>query len=208
MDDQDLIRRAADGDRDAFGLLVERKRERVFRIAWSVLGDREQARDVAQEVFLRLYRVLRRFRSGRPFDAWLYRITFNLSIDARRRERPHREAVPLEGTVTGAPDAGPRPSVGAGHGVPGGAAQGDTAGASLRLREVRRIFVELSARLGRKQRAAFILREIEGLSTAEVAEIMKTTESTVRNHILQARRILQEELRRRYPEYCRPGRRD
>jgi RNA polymerase sigma-70 factor (ECF subfamily) len=199
MDDQDLIRRAADGDRSAFALLVERKRERVLRIAWSVLGDRELAKDVAQEVFLRLYLVLRRFRSGRPFDAWLYRITLNLSIDARRRERPHREAMPLEGTEPGA-------GAGAGQGVPGGAGQGSPAGASLRLREVRRIFVELSARLGRKQRAAFILREIEGLSTAEVAEIMKTTESTVRNHILQARRILQEELRRRYPEYCRPGR--
>jgi len=51
---------------------------------------------------------------------------------------------------------------------------------------------------------AFVLREIEGLTTAEVAEIMKARESTIRNHILQARRILQEEVRRRYPEYCRP----
>jgi len=202
MDDQDLIRRAAGGDRPAFALLVERKRERVFRIAWSVLGDREQARDVAQEVFLRLYRVLGRFRSGRPFDAWLYRITFNLSIDARRRERPHREAVPLEAAEAGS-GAGSVPG-GSGTGVAAGAGQGAPAAASLRLREVRRIFVELSARLGRKQRAAFILREIEGLSTAEVAAALKTTESTVRNHILQARRILQEELRRRYPEYCRP----
>ncbi len=74
------------------------------------------------------------------------------------------------------------------------------------VRDVRRIFLDLSARLPRKQRLAFILREIEGLPTAEVAAVLKTRESTVRNHVLQARRTLQEELRRRYPEYCRrPG---
>ena len=66
------------------------------------------------------------------------------------------------------------------------------------------MFTVLSSLLTRKQRLAFVLREIEGLSTSEVAEIMKTRESTIRNHILQARRILQEEMRRRYPEYCRP----
>ena len=78
------------------------------------------------------------------------------------------------------------------------------AGDALRGREVRRIYLSLSALLTRKQRLAFVLREIEGLTTAEVAEIMKTRESTVRNHILQARRVLQEGLRRLYPEYCRP----
>jgi DNA-directed RNA polymerase specialized sigma24 family protein len=69
---------------------------------------------------------------------------------------------------------------------------------------VRGIFLSLSRLLTKKQRLAFVLREIEGLSTSEVADVMKTRESTVRNHILQARRILQDGLRREYPEYCRP----
>src|SRR5206468_12224408 len=77
-------------------------------------------------------------------------------------------------------------------------------GDAFRRREVGRIFTVLSSLLTRKQRRAFVLREIEGLTAGEVAGIMKTRESTVRNHILQARRILQEEVRRRYPEYCRP----
>jgi RNA polymerase sigma-70 factor (ECF subfamily) len=200
MDEHDLIRRSAGGDLAAFETLVESKRERVFWIAYHVVGEPELARDVAQEVFLRLFRVLRRFRSGGRFDAWLYRITLNLAIDARRRERPHREAAPLDARASGEPAGG----AAAGPGRPGGGAAESPTGESLRQREVRRIFVELSARLGRKQRAAFILREIEGMSTAEVAAVLGTRASTVRNHVLQARRILKEEMRRRYPEYCPP----
>lgn len=189
MDERDLIRRVAMGDLDAFTLLVERKRERVFRIARHVVGDAELARDVTQEVFLRLFRVARRFREGGSFDVWLHRIVLNLAIDALRRERPHREALPLDPR-----DAGPME-------IPSG---GASPAESLRLREIRRIFTELSGLLPEKQRFAFILREIEGLPTAEVAAILGTTESTVRNHILQARRTLQAELRRRYPEYSAP----
>jgi len=190
MDDPDLIRRAAAGDRAAFESLVKLRRERVFWIACQVVGDVDLARDVAQEVFLRLFQVIRRFRAGGTFDAWLYRITLNLGIDALRRERPHRGALSLDDL----PEA-------LQPGTVGTASTGET----LRRAEVRRIFVELSSLLPKKQRIAFILREIEGLSTAEVAAVLRTRESTVRNHILQARRLLQEELRRRYPEYCGPA---
>jgi RNA polymerase sigma-70 factor (ECF subfamily) len=203
MDEQDLIRRAAAGDLDAFEELVARKRERVFWIAFHVVGDEELARDVAQEVFIRLYRVIRRFREGGRFDAWLYRIATNLGIDAFRRERPHREAAGLE-EIAGRPAPGEGAEPGpdrAARGTPGESPAGD----ALRRREVGRIFSVLASSLTRRQRTAFVLREIEGLSTAEVAEVMRASESTVRNHILQARRILQDELRRLYPEYCRPA---
>ncbi len=207
MDEKDLIRRSARGDLDAFEILVESRQERVFWIAYHIVGDRELARDVAQEVFIRLFRVIRRFREGGRFDAWLHRIATNLAIDSLRRERPHRaataleeigeRAVPEEGAATGT-EADPSEA-------PSRASRESPAGDSLRRREVRRIFLSLSTHLTRRQRVAFVLREIEGLTTREVAEIMKARESTVRNHILQARRILQEELRRRYPEFCRPA---
>lgn len=189
IDDPELIRRAAAGDREAFALLVERKRDRVFWIARHVVGDAELARDVVQDVFLRLFRTIGRFRAGAPFDPWLYRITLNLAIDARRRERPHRETAPLE--MASEPAAA-------------GEDLNAPAGERLRRREVREIFVTLSTLLAPRQRFAFILREIEGLTTGEVAAVLETSESTVRNQVLQARRILQEELRKRYPEYCRP----
>jgi len=197
----DLVERAAAGDLDAFTALVDSRRERVFWIAFHIVSDAELARDVAQEVFLRLYRVIRRFRRGGRFDAWLYRITLHLAIDTLRKERPHRRTTSLDDLVEGAAPTG-EPGTGAASGPASGAIHRH-AGASegLQRREVRRIFQELAGRLGRKQRAAFILREIEGMPTAEVAAILGTTESTVRNHILQARRILQEGLRARYPEY-------
>jgi RNA polymerase sigma-70 factor (ECF subfamily) len=211
MDERELIRRAAEGDLAAFELLVERKRDRIFWIAYHVVGDQELARDVTQEVFLRLYRVLQRFRAEGHFDTWLHRIALNLSIDALRKERPHRETLPIDLQADGSSrsqDAGATPAGAAAHAVPQGSGESPAA-ETLRRREVRRIFVSLAALLSKKQRLAFILREIEGFSTSEVAAILRTRESTVRNHVLQARRILQEELRRRYPEYCRPtSRRD
>ena len=205
MDETALIRRAAGGDLEAFEAIVRLKRDRIVRIAWHIVGDRELARDVAQEVFVRLYRVIGRFREGARFDTWLHRITLNLAIDALRRERPHRGHRPLEpdrtpgadfsaGGEIGSAEEGP---AGSGPTAPGGPAERLAAG------EVRRIFIELSATLPPKQRIAFVLREIEGLPTEEVAAVMKTTTSTVRNHVLLARRSLQEALRRRYPEYCR-----
>jgi RNA polymerase sigma-70 factor (ECF subfamily) len=77
---------------------------------------------------------------------------------------------------------------------------------SLDLAELRRAFLRLAGNLAPKQRAAFVLREIEGLETAEVAEIMEVAESTVRNHLLQARRILRAGLERDYPGLVPRGR--
>jgi RNA polymerase sigma-70 factor (ECF subfamily) len=178
VSEQDLLERAAEGDLDAFTSLIESRRERVLRIAWNLTGDRELAKDIAQEVFLRLFRVIHRFRKGARFDPWIYRMTVHLGIDALRRERPHRQTASIE-DLRAHPEAA---------GAQGG-------------RDLGRLFVLLTSRLGKKQRTAFLLREIEGLTTEEVAAVLGTSESTVRNHILQARRILQEALKKEFPEY-------
>jgi RNA polymerase sigma-70 factor (ECF subfamily) len=181
----DLIRAAAGGDRRAFDRLVVVKRERVVRTAYQVTGDLEDARDVAQSVFLRLWRVLPRFDPGQRFDTWLYRITVNAAIDLLRARGPKGILQPLpdDPSVLGADGEDPGPAADAG----------------LDLADVQRAFARLAARLGPKQRAAFVLREIEGLETAEVARILDVTESTVRNHLLQARRALRAGLEREYP---------
>jgi len=171
----DLIRAAAGGDRRAFEDLVLRKRERVVRTAFQITGDLEDARDVAQSVFLRLWRVLQRFDLQRKFDTWLYRITVNAAIDFIRQRGPKGFLQPLPD------DAGERlvdPRQGPAE--------------ALDLNELQRTFLRLAARLAPKQRATFILKEIEGLETAEVARVLGVTESTVRNHLLQARRMLRE----------------
>jgi RNA polymerase sigma-70 factor (ECF subfamily) len=178
----DLIRAAAGGDRRAFEDLVLKKRDRVVRTAFQITGNLEDARDVAQGVFLRLWRVLQRFDLTKRFDTWLYRITVNAAIDTLRERGP-------KGILQALPeDAGDRlrdPSRGP--------------DASLDLKELQRAFLRLAARLAPRQRAAFVLKDIEGRDTAEIARVLGVTESTVRNHLLQARRILREGLIREYP---------
>jgi RNA polymerase sigma-70 factor (ECF subfamily) len=180
-DQHELIRDAAGGDRAAFDELVRLKRERVVRTAQQVTGDLEDALDVAQAVFLKLWQGLAKYDTERNFDTWLYRITMNAAIDMLRARGPRS-------TLQALPDEPVDPSSGA-------AAQT----ARLDRPRLREAFLRLAAALPPRQRAVFVLRDIEGLSTGEVAEALEVTESTVRNHLLQARRTLREALRRDYP---------
>ncbi len=185
----DLIRAAASGDRRAFEDLVLRKRDRVVRTAYQITGNLEDAKDVAQGVFLRLWRVLQRFDLTKRFDTWLYRITVNAAIDSIRERGP-------KGTLQALPDD-------AGERLPDPASGPD---ASFDLKQLQRAFFRLAAQLAPRQRAAFVLKEIEGLETADIARTLGVTESTVRNHLLQARRILREGLRKDYPGLSRGSR--
>lgn len=178
----DLIRAAADGDRRAFEDLVLRKRDRVVRTAFQITGNLEDAKDVAQGVFLRLWRVLQRFDLSKRFDTWLYRITVNAAIDSLRERGP-------KGILQALPDD-------AGESLRDLASGPD---ASFDLRQLQGAFFRLAAKLAPRQRATFILKEIEGLETAEIARTLGVTESTVRNHLLQARRILRHGLSKDYP---------
>jgi RNA polymerase sigma-70 factor, ECF subfamily len=184
QDLSDLIRAAARGDQEAFAALVVMKRERVVRTAYQIVGDMEDARDVAQGVFLRLWRVLQRFDLERRFDTWLYRITVNAAIDFIRDRGPKGFLQPL-------PEDG-------GDKLPSGLPGADELVDRNRLQ---RVFLRLAARLAPKQRAVFVLKEIEGLDTDEVARVLEISESTVRNHLHQARRILREAILRDYPEW-------
>jgi RNA polymerase sigma-70 factor (ECF subfamily) len=132
-------------------------------------------------VFVRLWKGLDRYDPRRRFDTWLYRITVNAAIDLIRS--PGRKLVqPLS-------EDGPEPVE----------TRGVDVDASLDLGTLQKAFKDLAAKLAPKQRTAFVLREIEGLETAEVARVMNVTESTVRNHLHQARRILRAGLERDYP---------
>lgn len=181
-DEDELIRAASSGDRRAFDELVERKRERVVRTAYQITGDWEDAKDVAQGVFLRLFKVLPRFDVSRKFDTWIYRITVNAAIDVLRERGPKGmiQSLPDHSTLT---VADPSPG----------------ADAALDLAELQAAFLRLASLLPPKQRAVFVLREIEGQPTEEIARTLDITESTVRNHLLQARRSLRAGLEKDYP---------
>ncbi|HEU5182383.1 MAG TPA: sigma-70 family RNA polymerase sigma factor [Candidatus Polarisedimenticolia bacterium] len=190
MDERELIRQAQGGDLPAFEQIVRRWRDQVFRIARQIVGEDEAAKDVSQLVFIRLWQVLGKYREGGSFPAYLHRITVNVAIDFSRRQsrRDSIESRDPEGVdrlpSLSLPDDQPL--------APG---------------EVQRIFGVLARKLSHRQRAAFVLREIEGMPTEEVCEILGMSQSTVRNHILEARKVLQEGLRRLFPEYAR-GRED
>ena len=188
-EDAVLLARIREGDRAAFEELVLRKRDRAFRLARRVVGQDEDARDVVQLAFLRVWRKARGFRPGSDFDPWFHRIVMNLAIDLVRREQARKRSQAdwvqeVSGTRSG-------PAQEAGRGLPD----------RLRVEEVSRIFDELAASLPPRQRAVFALREIEGMSNDDVARLLGIRSSTVRNHLFQARTALQKALAARYPEY-------
>src|SRR6478609_9969135 len=87
--DADLISRAAGGDSSAFQALVERHRSMVYRVAYQFAGNHYDAEDIAQEVFIKVYRSLDKFRQDAQLTSWMYRIVMNACIDHRRRLQPN-----------------------------------------------------------------------------------------------------------------------
>jgi len=156
---------------DAFGRVVREREAQLLRVAYRILGNWADAEDVAQEVFLRLHRHGLGFAHEASLSSWLYRVTVNLCVDRSRRVRPVNELPELREA---------RPS-----------AEADL----LRDEQKRRLMLAL-AKLPPKERAAVVLREIEGLSTAEVAEILGSTEVTVRTQIHRAMTRLRELLKK------------
>ena len=183
LSDRELVAAAAAGDMLSFEALVLRKTPAVLSIARRVVGNAEDARDVAQMVFLRVWEQLGRYDETFAFNTWLYRIATNLSIDflrsSRSRERAHGATLHLvrsreESTAAETTRAAEDESLG-------------------------RLFETVSAHLTGKQKAAFVLREMEDWDTRDIARILKCGESTVRNHLFNARRILRRELGKLHP---------
>ncbi len=187
LPDRDLAIRARGGDMVAFETLVTRKTAAVVSLARRIVGNGEDARDVAQMVFLRIWNELHRYDEKYSLNTWLYRIATNLSIDflrsARSRERAHGATLHLvrereESTAS-------------------------EATRDAEVAELARLLETVSGRLSAKQKAAFVLREMQDCETKEIAEILGCGESTVRNHLFNARRILRREIARLFPEFLR-----
>ena len=187
VDEREVVARARRGDEEMFSRLVERHSRSLHRVVARMLGDEEEAWDVVQMAWLKAWQRLDRYDERWRFSTWIHRIATNLAIDVLRarssRERAH--------TTGGAVWLRPTPS-------------GGRPGDLVEERDVERILMDLIRGLSPQQRAAFVLREVEGLETAEVAEILGCTAVTVRNHVFQARRTLRKAMTERYPEYV-PG---
>jgi len=190
--DADLIDRCQQGDDRAFEELVTRYRTRVASIAYQVLGNYEDARDVAQEVFIKLYRGISGFDPHKKFFTWLYRLTVNASIDYLRAKKRRS----YENSLDERPDQYlniPNPDY-------------DSVAQDLERRELRTLFIDLAEELNPKQRAAFVLCDLQGFTTDEVAEILDCPKVTLRWYLHEARKRIRSFIAKEHPEYWR-GRR-
>lgn len=184
--DWDLVRRAQNGDRQAFRELYERHSKRAYAVAFGVLKNKQDALDVVQESFVRVHRHLDSFQGGSSFYTWFYRIVMNLAIDQLRRYKSARaveydDAVAREGDVS-CPTILPR-----------------MLETNPRSAVIRRELMEWVSRaletLPEYHRQVILLREVEGMSYGEMAEVLDVPKGTIMSRLFHARRKMQAALK-------------
>lgn len=192
--DRDLVARTLAGDREAYRVLVEKYQVRVAAIAFEVVRSRADAEDITQEAFVKAYLSLGEFRGQSAFYSWLYRIAYNMAIDFKRRvARRGGDAVEYEeGRQVAAPSdlsgrvVGPHEAV---------------VEKEQRAR-LERVLRELSA----EHRAVIVLREVEGLSYEDIADVTGVSKGTVMSRLHYARKAMQRALADIAPEGVGGGR--
>jgi len=162
-----ILTRCRAGEREAFGILLHRYRDRIVNLAYQLMGDREDAEDIAQEAFAQAFRTIATYRGEAQFYTWLYRITVNMCLGRKRRAKTC-ESYDDEHDLRPAQTAG--------------AAQVET-----------RLAVEQALhQLSEPLRVVLVLREMQGLSYEEVASILHIPIGTVRSRLSEARRKFRE----------------
>jgi RNA polymerase sigma-70 factor, ECF subfamily len=179
--DEELVASARRGDRRAFEELIERHQRRAYHIAFDFARDREEAKDLSQEAFLKAYTNLNKFDGRSSFYTWFYRILVNLCLDYKRRQtrapsNSFDEAMENQMEPSHEPQTPRSPDQ-----------QVLAQQISLRVGEV-------LASLPARQRTAFVLKNHQGLSIKEIAELMETAEGTVKVHLHRAVTALRERL--------------
>jgi RNA polymerase sigma-70 factor (ECF subfamily) len=183
-----LIERAAVGDAAAFEEIMIRSQRRVMAMSWRMLGNEADARDACQEVFLRVYKHLDRFKQDQDFFPWLYRITVNVCRDAlKERRRQDRQFTSLADETNEVAREIP--------------AHEANAEQLLMQAQRREVIARAIAMLPFKERASIVLRDVEGLSTEEVARVLKSSSTTVRSQISVARKKIRKYCVRHLAEH-------
>ncbi len=181
-EDHELVRRAQRGEEAAFEALVRRHEQRAWRVARNLVPSDEDAQDLAQEAFVRVFKNVASFDFAYPFTTWLYRIVTNLAIDHLRRRRPATSTSALE-SDEGDWDLSD----------PGAASPSD----EIEGREVAAEVRDVLASLAPHFQSVLVLRELEGLPCTEIARIVGATHVTVRWRLHRGRKLFQEEWERR-----------
>jgi RNA polymerase sigma-70 factor, ECF subfamily len=183
LDDRQLVQTIREGDSLAFEQLVRRKTSKVYALCYRIIGNSEDAKDISQLVFIKLWENLAKYDPAYAFDTWLYRMVTNVAIDFMRNKQSRENAVNsnlrLVKTSSDAEQA-----------------------VVVQRREIEKVFDEVSTTLSPKQKTIFVMNQMEDLPSAEIAKILGCRESTVRNHLFNARKLMQQQLAKRFPEYA------
>ena len=188
LEDLELVEQVKAGHTEAFGTLVQKYQDRIFNTCWRICGHLEDARDVTQEAFLKVFEQIATFRQESGFYTWLFRVAVNLSLTKRRRAKTRRE-VPLD-------------QVGEAAGTQADElarlAQRDTAGNSAHSvghSTLQTQVLHAFQLLDDDHRAVIVLRDIEELSYRDISAILEVAPGTVRSRLHRARMELRRLLR-------------
>jgi RNA polymerase sigma-70 factor (ECF subfamily) len=179
--DEELVARSMGGDLDSFNQLVLRWERPIYALAYRVIGREEDARDVAQETFLRAFRALKGFKGQAKFSSWLYRITLNLCRDWIRRERRTPVVQAPEGVDV--------------IELAGETSPSETIEQLVSRHEIGRAVGKAMSQLPDEQRTAIILKEYHGLTFQEIADLLDCPLSTVKTRLYQGLTVLRKQLR-------------
>lgn len=186
-DDLTLVQRVRSGDQRAFKQLVERYQRKVYAVAFGMLKDREEARDVTQEAFVKVYKYLDHFKGDASFYTWLYRITANVCIDVMRRKGTakgdHVEFDETQAQDTSEANLGAL-----------GSKLGTNPQKSVLRRELAEKIQEALQQVPEKHREILLLREVEGMSYEDLARTLEIPKGTVMSRLFHARLKVQKLL--------------
>jgi RNA polymerase sigma-70 factor, ECF subfamily len=185
MDETALIKAAQAGDQDAFGQLVRAYDQSVLRLAMNLLRSPEDAQDVYQEAFLRVYKNLNNFRFDCSFHTWLYRIVTNLCLDQMRRRKVRREEPTVISTTDGTVD---RVDTVADHHADGDPSRKMFSG------QIRRRVKEVLGALTPRERMVFEMRHYQGLRLRNIGEVLGTSEEAAKNCLFRANQKMRAAL--------------
>jgi RNA polymerase sigma-70 factor (ECF subfamily) len=180
-----LMLRVRDDDGAAFAELVERFQHRLVGIMHHLVGNADEAEDLAQEVFLRVYRIRKKYRPKAKFSTWLFTIANNLALNALR-DRKRRPVLPLEVQESGPVGTGPGGVVAPARDAP--------PTHNLQQQELADVIRQALDGLNERQRVAIVLNKFEDMNYAEIAEVMGLTIKAVKSLLCRARVKLRESL--------------
>jgi RNA polymerase sigma-70 factor (ECF subfamily) len=183
-DDTLLITRSVNGDQEAFAQIVRNNQRMVFNVAYRFLGSYEEAEELTQEVFIRVYKFLRRFEGKSSLRTWIYKITVNSALNRQQwlKRRKHYHMVSLDN-----PDA----DMALENKLPGTDANPESRALNIELQEKIQGCLD---KLPKRLRIAIILRDVEGLSYDEISEALGINQGTVKSRIARARSAVKDAL--------------